>query len=197
MQNSHKEIKRNEKYKEQVVRLHNLKDKYAVDYKAVSEAYWPIFDQTKKRIKNKIYLIGICICLLVVLTVYFILGGLKNEYLIGGLYAICLALLVLAIISYKKTDNAAKDFFKEWNEKNKELYDMQEEIKTLCDDLVEEMIMIICYNTYHYDDNSKDVNLNDWDKNYQHVREEILQATSDSLAYDDVVAYFDEWVDKF
>ena len=31
MQNSHKEIKRNEKYKEQVVRLHNLKDKYAVD----------------------------------------------------------------------------------------------------------------------------------------------------------------------
>ena len=172
MQNSHKEIKRNEKYKEQVVRLHNLKDKYAVDYKAVSEAYWPIFDQTKKRIKNKIYLIG-------------------------GLYAICLALLVLAIISYKKTDNAAKDFFKEWNEKNKELHDMQEEIKTLCDDLVEEMIMIICYNTYHYDDNSKDVNLNDWDKNYQHVREEILQATSDSLAYDDVVAYFDEWVDKF
>ena len=57
--------------------------------------------------------------------------------------------------------------------------------------------MIICYNTYHYDENSKDVNLNDWDKNYQHVREEILQATSDSLAYDDVVAYFDEWVDKF
>ncbi len=41
---------------------------------------------------------------------------------------------------------------------------MQEEIKTLCDDLVEEMIMIICYNTYHYDENSKDVNLNDWDK---------------------------------
>ncbi len=102
MQNSHKEIKRNEKYKEQVVRLHNLKDKYAVDYKAVSEAYWPIFDQTKKRIKNKIYLIGICICLLVVLTVYFILGGLKNEYLIGGLYAICLALLVLAIIRIKR-----------------------------------------------------------------------------------------------
>ena len=90
-----------------------------------------------------------------------------------------------------------KKLLKEWNEKNKELHDMQEEIKTLCDDLVEEMIMIICYNTYHYDENSKDVNLNDWDKNYQHVREEILQATSDSLAYDDVVAYFDEWVDKF
>lgn len=197
MKNEHKDIKRNEKYKEQVTRLHNLKDQYAIDYKSVSEAYWPIYDQTKKRIKNKKYLIGLCICLLAVLTVYCLLEGLKNEYLIGGLYGICVILLALSIFGYIRSDKLAKEFFKDWESQNKKLSDMQEEIKTLCDELVEEMIMIICYNTYHYDENAKDVDLNEWDKNYQKVREEILKATSDSLAYDDVVSYFEEWVENF
>lgn len=195
MQSVHNEIKRNKKYKEKTTRLQSLKDEYAASYKAISEAYWPIYDQTKKEIKNKIYKIGLCICLILIVTVCYILDGLKNEYLIGGCYGISCILLALAVISYLRTNREAKAFFSEWNGQNKKLKDIQEEIKNLCDDLVEEMLMIICYNTYHYNDD--DVDLNEWDNNYQTVRNEILNETSDSLAYDDVLSYFENWVEKF
>ena len=96
------DIKRIEKYKKQVVELQELKDRYAYDYKIVSELYWPRYDQIKKKLKDRSYMIGLCICLLAVISFSTIFGGLKNEYLIGGCFGITGILLTLAIIYFLK-----------------------------------------------------------------------------------------------
>lgn len=188
-------IKRNERYKEQLIELQALKDKYSSDYKAVSEAYWPVYDQLKKRVKDRTFLIGVCICILVVLTFTVIFGGIKNEYLLGGSYVISGGLLALAIIRFIKLNKIVKEFNQEFQARNKEIENLQEQIRTLYDDMVEEMMMIICYNTYHYDDD--EVDINEWDENYSKLREKVLEETANSLAYEDVVSVYNRWVEDF
>lgn len=189
------DIKRIEKYKKQVIELQELKDRYAYDYKSVSELYWPRYDQIKKKLKDRSYMIGLCICLLAVISFSTIFGGLKNEYLIGGCFGITGILLTLAIIYFLKMRKIAKAFHAEWKVEEKKLEDIQNNIRTLHDDMVEEILRIICFNKYHYNDN--EVDINEWDKNYSLVREEVMKETSDSLAYEDVLGYFTSWVENF
>lgn len=183
------EFKRNEKYLEQSARMIVLKDDYSLKYQAVSEVYWPRYDRYKKAMKNHIYLI-ICASILVVLvTVWVILEGLRNEYLIGGAYLITLGLLAWAIIAFVRKNNARKFFMKEWEKENNEVKAISDKIKELGDSMVEEMIMIMCYNDYHYDGN-----MENWDVDYEKVRSDVLKTTGESLAYNDVLEYFNEWV---
>ena len=189
------DIKRIEKYKKQVVELQELKDRYAYDYKIVSELYWPRYDQIKKKLKDRSYMIGLCICLLAVISFSTIFGGLKNEYLIGGCFGITGILLTLAIIYFLKMRKIAKAFHAEWKVEENKLDDIQNNIRTLHDDMVEEILRIICFNKYHYNDS--EVDINEWDMNYSKVREEVLTETSYSLAYEDVLGYFNLWVEKF
>ena len=140
-------------------------------------------------------MIGLCICLLAVISFSTIFGGLKNEYLIGGCFGITGILLTLAIIYFLKMRKIAKAFHAEWKVEEKKLEDIQNNIRTLHDDMVEEILRIICFNKYHYNDN--EVDINEWDKNYSLVREEVMKETSDSLAYEDVLGYFTLWVENF
>lgn len=185
------EFKRNEKYIEQRARMTVLKDEYALKYQAVSEVYWPRYDRYKKVMKDRIYLITCASVLVVLVTVWVILGGIRNEYLIGGAYLISLGLLAWAIIAFIRKKKEREFFLKEWEKENNEVKAISDEIKELGDSMVEEMIMIMCYNDYHYDGV-----MDNWEENYEHVRSDVLKATGESLAYGDVLEYFNEWVEK-
>ncbi len=187
-------IKANQKYKEQCVKLNDLKDKYSQEYKAVSEVYWPKYDQNKKKIKDNRYIIGVFICMLVVETMLVIFEALRNEYLIGAVYAITIGLLVYGIIKYILLMKKVKVFSIEWEKKNKGLKDMQDSIKSLSDEMVEEMIMIMCLNDNHYEEIKNDEK---WKEDYQNTKDKVLEETANSLAYDDVVLVFNNWVDRF
>ena len=185
------ELKRYEKYKELHSRMIVLKDEYALKYQAISEVYWPRYDQHKKARKNRIYLISVCTILVVLVSVWVILEGIRNEYLIGGAYLITLGLLLWAILAYVKKEKERKLFMKEWEKENAEIKRMTDEIKELGDSMVEEMLMIMCYNDYHYDGN-----MDGWEENYEKVRNKVLKETSESLAYDDVTLIFNDWVEE-
>ena len=185
------EIKRYEKYKELHSRMLVLKDEYALKYKAVSEVYWPRYDQHKKARKNRIYLISVTSILVVLVSVAVILEGIRNEYLIGGAYLITLGLLLWAVLAYLKKEKERKFFMKEWEKENKEIKLITDEIKELGDSMVEEMLMIMCYNDYHYDGK-----MDNWETNFEKVRNEVLEKTGESLAYDDVYLIFNNWVEE-
>ena len=156
------EFKRNEKYIEQRARMTVLKDEYALKYQAVSEVYWPRYDRYKKVMKDRIYLITCASILVVLVTVWVILGGIRNEYLIGGAYLISLGLLAWAIIAFIRKKKEREFFLKEWEKENNEVKAISDEIKELGDSMVEEMIMIMCYNDYHYDGV-----MDNWEENYK------------------------------
>ena len=80
---------------------------------------------------------------------------------------------------------------KEWEKENNEVKAISDEIKELGDSMVEEMIMIMCYNDYHYDGN-----MESWEEDYEKVRSDVLSKTGESLAYDDVLEYFNNWVSE-
>lgn len=184
------EIKKNERYKEQTSRLIVLKDEYALKYNAVSVVYWPEYDRYKLAMKNRIYMITLTIIFVVLVSVWVIFEGIRNEYLIGGAYAISVGSLVWAILAFRRKKKERDEFMKEFNAQNKEVEDISNEIKSLRDSMVEEMIMIMCYNDYHYDGN-----MDNWETNYEIVRKKVLEETSDSLAYDDVLSYFNAWIE--
>ena len=185
------EFKRNEKYVEQRARMTVLKDEYALKYQAVSEVYWPRYDRYKKAMKDRVYLIVCASILVVLVTVWVILGGIRNEYLIGASYLVSGGLLAWAIIACTKKNKERLFFMKEWEKENAEVKAISDEIKELGDSMVEEMLMIICYNDYHYDGNMKN-----WEDDYQKVHDEVLRATGESLAYSDVLEYFNNWVES-
>ena len=185
------DFKRNEKYVEQRARMTVLKDEYALKYQAVSEVYWPRYDRYKKAMKDRVYLIVCASILVVLVTVWVILGGIRNEYLIGASYLVSGGLLAWAIIACVKKNKERLFFMKEWEKENAEVKAISDEIKELGDSMVEEMLMIICYNDYHYDGN-----MDNWEDDYQKVHDEVLRATGESLAYSDVLEYFNDWVES-
>ncbi len=185
------DFKRNEKYLEQSARMVVLKDDYALKYQAVSLVYWPRYDRYKKSMKDHIYLIVVTSILVVLVTVWVILEGLKNEYLIGAAYLLTGGLLAWAIIAFIKKNKERLAFMKEWEKENNEVKAISDEIKELGDSMVEEMIMIMCYNDYHYDGN-----MESWEEDYEKVRSDVLSKTGESLAYDDVLEYFNNWVSE-
>lgn len=189
------QIKNNQKYKEQTIELRNLQEEYSQKYKDASEKYWPVYDQFKRKTKNCSYFMGAAICLIAVVTFCVILRGLRNEYLIAASYVLSVGIFIFTIILYARNYKKFNAFNKEWTTINNDLENIQNKIRVLHDDMVEEMIRIICFNKYHYNDEKVDIN--EWDQNYQKVREDILKETSQSLVFDDVRTYFENWSEKF
>jgi len=193
------EIRKNEKLREYQVEMLQLKDYYSREYHTITSYYWPIIAQNKKSLKNRIYYTGAMICMLIFFVVVILLGGFKNEYLLWGSLAFSITLIGIGVIVTIKTLKNKKKIAEEWEKNNKKVQEIQENIQTIAMKAAEEIPYVIFYSEYYQDIISKKLleNSQEWKDLIEQEKQKMLDYTSGSMAYDDVIGYYNHWADNF
>ncbi|MDD3170703.1 MAG: hypothetical protein PHO86_00045 [Bacilli bacterium] len=193
------EIRKNEKLREYVVEMSQLKELYSSEYNTVTSYFWPIVAKNKKALKDRIYYTGAMTCLLIFIIVVILLGGLKNEYLIWGSIIISLLLIGIGVFLSIKSAKEKKQIYEEWEKNNKKIYDIQDRIHQVTIDAAIEIPYVICYSK-NYDDIIKGklvVGSEEWNNLLEATKQEMLDDTAGSTAYEDVIGYYNTWSDNF
>lgn len=193
------EIRKNEKLREYEVEMLQLKDHYSREYHTITSYYWPIIAQNKKSLKNQIYYTGAMICMLVFFVVIILLGGLKNEYLLWGSIVFSLVLIGVGVIVTTKTLKKKKIITEEWDKNNKKVQEIQEKIHMVAIKATEEIPYVIFYSEHYEDIISKKLqeNSEEWKNLIEQEKQKMLDYTAGSMAYNDVIGYYNHWSDNF
>jgi hypothetical protein len=193
------EIKKNEKLREYGIEMSQLKDHYSKEYHTITSYFWPMIAQNKKRLKDQIYYTGAMICLLVFIVVVILLGGLKNEYLLWGSLIFCFILIGIGVVITTRTIKKQKMTMEEWEKNNKKIQEIQEKIQETTIKAVIEIPYVIFYSE-HYEEivmGKLKENSGEWHKLIEQEKQKMLENTAGSMAYDDVIGYYNHWADNF
>ena len=193
------DILKNEMLKKYIAQMSLLKDDYSKESNTVNSYFWPLIAQNNRQLKNQLYYTGSMGCLLVLVVVIILLGGIKNEYLLWGSIAICVALIMAGVIVTSKTFKKKKIINIEWENNNKKVLKIKEEIQNVTKKAMDEVCYIICYNENidKIKNNELDEKSLVWQNLLQNVKEKMNNYTQNSDAYEDVIGYYDYWANEF
>ncbi len=192
------EIRENKKLREYESDMLQLKDYYSREYNTITSYFWPIIAQNKKKIKDQIYYTGAMICLLIFIVVVILLGGIKNEYLLWGSIVFSLILIGIGVIVTTRTLKRKKMVLEEWEKNNKKVQEIQEKIQEITMKVAEEIPYVIFYSEHYEDILASKIKKNskEWNELIEQEKQKMLEYTAESLAYDDVIGYYNYWADN-
>jgi len=87
----------------------------------------------------------------------------------------------------------------EWEKNNKKIQEIQEKIQETTIKAVIEIPYVIFYSE-HYEEivmGKLKENSGEWHKLIEQEKQKMLENTAGSMAYDDVIGYYNHWADNF
>ena len=191
------EIRKNEKLREYQVEMLQLKDYYSREYHTITSYYWPIIAQNKKSLKTG-FIIPVDDMYAHFLLLSFSLEGLKMNIFYGK-PCFSITLIGIGVIVTIKALKNKKKIAEEWEKNNKKVQEIQENIQAIAMKAAEEIPYVIFYSEYYQDIISKKLleNSQEWKDLIEQEKQKMLDYTSGSMAYDDVIGYYNHWADNF
>lgn len=147
-----------------------LKEKFNKELDTVNHYYWPIVAKLNRNKKNHVWYFTLACCLLGGVLMWIFLGEIVNEYWLGASLGGCAVVLFLTGRRMVKTNKQLKKEHETWEKALKTANDLQEEIKVKSEENTKNMIAEL--STHGVDIN------------------EI------GNAYDDVLEYYNQWVEN-
>lgn len=150
--------------------INNLKKKWNKELDTVNHYYWPIIAKIKRNKKNHVWYFTLSLCLLGGVIMWILLGEIVNEYWLGASLGGCAVVIFFTARRMIKTLKELKRENKTWNDALKLANEMQEEIKVKSEENTQNMIAELKAHGV-----------------------DILEIGN---AYDDVLEYYNQWVEN-
>lgn len=150
--------------------INNLKKKWNQELDTVNHYYWPIVAQIKRNKKNHVWYFTLSLCLLGAVIMWILLGEIVNEYWLGASLGSCAVIIFFTARRMVKTLKELKKENTDWEKALKLANEMQEEIKVKSEENTKNMIAEL-----------------------QAHGVDILEIGN---AYDDVLEYYNQWVEQ-
>ena len=86
----------------------------------------------------------------------------------------------------------------EWEKNNKKVQEIQEKIQEITMKVAEEIPYVIFYSEHYEDILASKIKKNskEWNELIEQEKQKMLEYTAESLAYDDVIGYYNYWADN-
>lgn len=149
--------------------INNLKKKWNQELDTVNHYYWPIVAKIKRDKKNHVWYFTLSLCLLGCVLMWIVLGEIVNEYWLGASLGGSGIIIFLTALRMIKTLKALKKENTNWEKALKTANELQEEIKLKSEECTKCML--------------------------DELKNHDIEIKNIGTAYDDVLEYFNQWVE--
>ncbi|HNZ50102.1 MAG TPA: hypothetical protein PK087_01220 [Bacilli bacterium] len=151
---------------------------FVSELNTLNNEYFPLFTNLKKERGNRLYGMGVVICLLAFLSFMVIFGAIEPLKLIYLLYIITGGLLVYSLVLVFKTQKELKTLKTDWDQKYQVIYQIKLAAYEILAEIKEQILYVIATNEQ---------------KTLDEVTKMMETHIGSTLAPDEMIAYYEAW----